>query len=119
MVGRAALLFAQNVLWRGTGMHTAGRALVSALGSPEEDVRSIAGMLLVRGGDRAKPLLEEAVRRRESLPMVLSVLASLEDPGYEPVMRSFTQDPDPEVAATAREGLQLLREPQGHSPHRG
>jgi hypothetical protein len=111
MVGRTALLFAQNALWRGAGVRTAGRALVSALGSPEEDVRSIAGMLLVRGGDRAKPLLEEAMRRRESLPMVLSVLASLDDPDCEPALATFAHDADPEVAEVARQGLDLLHHP--------
>lgn len=111
MGGQGVLLFAQNALWRGTGLRTAGRALVHALGSPAEDVRTIAGMLLVQGGERAKPLLEEAMRRRENLPMVLSVLASLEDPGYEPALRTFAQDPDPQVADAAREGLRALRAP--------
>jgi len=119
MVVRAALLFAQNALWRGTGSRTAGRALVHALGSPEEDVRTIAGMLLVQGGERAKPLLEEAMRRRESLTMVLSVLASLEAPEYEPTLRTFAQDPDPKVADAAREGLRLLHAPAVRAPQGG
>jgi hypothetical protein len=108
MVTRAARLLAQSALWRATGWRAAGRSLVAALGSHDEDVRTLAGILLVRGGERAEPLLEEALRRRENLPMVVSVLASLEDPRYEPNLRRLAQDPDPQVADAAREGLRLL-----------
>lgn len=104
----AARLFGQNALWRSTGLRSAGRALVEALGSPDEDLRTIAGMFLVRGGRRAEPLLEEALARRANLSMVLSVLSSIGDPRYEPVFQSFSQDPDPAAADAAREALRLL-----------
>lgn len=105
---RAAKLFGDYGLWRSTGLRSAGRALVQALGSPDEDLRTIAGMLLVRGGKRSRPLLEEALRRREYLPMVISVLADLGDPGVLPEIRPYTQDLDPEVADSARQGLRVL-----------
>jgi HEAT repeat protein len=106
-VARAAGLFGYKAMWA-AGSRRAGRALVRALGSAEEDVRTVAGMLLVRGGERAAPLLEEALRRRESLPMVLSVLADLGDPRCEPEIRAFVDDPDPKVADAARNALRIL-----------
>jgi hypothetical protein len=105
---RAAKLFGDYGVWRSTGLRSAGRALVKALGSPDEDLRTIAGMLLVRGGKRSRPLLEEALRRREHLPMVISVLADLGDPGVQPEIRPYTQDPDPEVADSAQQALRVL-----------
>jgi hypothetical protein len=105
---RAAKLFGDYGLWRSTGLRSAGRALVEALGSPDEDLRTIAGMLLVRGGKRSRPLLEEALRRREHLPMVISVLADLGDPGVQPEIRPYAQDPNPEIADTARQALRVL-----------
>jgi hypothetical protein len=116
MVARAARLLAQSALWRATGWRAAGRPLVAALGSPEEDVRTLAGILLVRGGERAKPLLEEALRQREHLPMVVNVLASLEDSRYEPSLRTLAKDPDPRVAEAAREGLRLLLDDSREQP---
>jgi hypothetical protein len=102
------MLFGDYGLWRSTGLRSAGRALVKALGSPDEDLRTIAGMLLVRGGKRSRPLLEEALRRREHLPMVISVLADLGDPGVLPEIRPYVQDTDPEVADAARQSLRVL-----------
>ena len=70
-------LFACNVLWRLLHLRTAGRVLLRALGSPDENTRTVAGMFLVQSGRRAEPLLEEALTKRENLPMVLRVLASV------------------------------------------
>ncbi|MGH9702621.1 MAG: hypothetical protein ACRD4K_04540, partial [Candidatus Acidiferrales bacterium] len=67
-----ARLFACQAAWRLTGLPSAGRALVRALGSPDDTERVVAGMFLVRAGTRAESLLQEALCRRENLPMVLS-----------------------------------------------
>ena len=107
-VGKAAQLFAAKALWQATGLRSAGRALVRALGSPDDDVRTLAGMFLVQGGKKAVPLLDEALRRREHLPIVLTLLADLGDPRYEPALRAFAADPDPAVAESARQALKVL-----------
>ena len=44
-----------------------------ALGSPDEGVRTVAGMFLVQAGKRAEPLIEEAIRRCQHLPIVLII----------------------------------------------
>lgn len=106
---RAARLFAANAVWRSTGLRSAGRVLVDALGSPDEDARTIAGILLVRAGGRSEPLLLEAAGRRECLPMALAVLGELGDPAVEPVLAGYLDDPDPEVAEAARNALEILR----------
>ncbi len=106
---RAAKLFSEYGLWRG-GLQSAGRSLVAALGSPQEDLRSIAGMLLVRGGAKARPLLMEALRKRENVPMVLSVLADAapDDPAVLETLRRHADDPEPAVADAARQALRVL-----------
>ncbi len=65
-------------------------------------------MFLVQAGKRAEPLLEEALRRRDNLPMVLSVLASIGDRKFEPELREFSLDRDPKVAQAARDALRVL-----------
>ncbi len=104
----AARLFTCNVLWRLVRLPAAGRALVRALGSSDEDLRTIAGMFLVQAGKRSQPLLEKALRRRENLPMVLSILASIGDKKFEPELREFSLDRDPQVAQAARDALRVL-----------
>jgi HEAT repeat protein len=105
---KAAGLFAYNALWKATGAPAAGRALVHALDSADEDVRTIAGIFLARGGRRSRPLLEAALERREHLPMVLSILGDLGDPDVAEEVAAFTDDPDPEVAEAARDSLRVL-----------
>ncbi len=104
----AMRIFASNAVWRATGLASAGRALLQALGSDDETVRTIAGMFLVRAGTKAEPLLEEALRRREHLPMVLTILADIGDKKYEADLRRFSADQDPRVAQAAREALRVL-----------
>jgi HEAT repeat protein len=104
----ASRLFVYWSLWFGLGFTSAGRALVKALGSPDKNIRSIAGMLLVKSGKRAEPLLQEAVNGRENLPMVLTVLGSIGDPAIIPQLRQFTEDQNPDVANAAREALKVV-----------
>jgi len=104
----AIRLFVYRALWYWLGITSAGRALVRALGSPDENLRSIAGILLAKSGKRAERLLLEALNRRENLPTVLTVLGSIGDSALIPQLRPFTNDPTPEVAKAAREALKVI-----------
>jgi HEAT repeat protein len=103
----ALRLFVYRVLWYWLRITSAGRALVRALGSPDENIRSIAGILLAKSGKRAEPLLQEALARRENLPTVLTVLGSIGDPALIPQLRQFADDQSPDVAKAAREALKV------------
>ncbi len=112
-VGRALYLFGARAAWRATGLPAAARPLIRALGAPDDDVRTIAGMFLVKAGRSAEPLLLEALARRENVPMVLAVLADIGDPGVEPQIASLCSDPDPEISRAAKEALKVLRMAEG------
>jgi len=103
-----ARLYALKSLWTATGSRSAGRALVRALGSTDEGERTVAGMLLVQGGRRAEPLVAEAIRRREHLPIVLLIAADIGASSLEPELRRLTTDPDPEIARAAHDALEIL-----------
>src|SRR5215472_17562467 len=90
-------LFLTAIAWRLTGASRLGRTLVRTLSSKNENLRNIAGILLVRGGKRAEPLLQEALHRRESLPMTLTLLADLGDRVVEKEIQPFSTDHDPKV----------------------
>ena len=106
---RILRLFLLNVIWRITGLRPAGRALVKALGSPNADVRTVAGILLVHAKHRSIPLLLEALDRRENVPMVLRVLADVGDIGIEGALQRWVRDSDPAVAAAANDALKIVQ----------
>lgn len=97
-----------NTTWRATGSRAAGRRLLEALGSDDEDLRTIAGMFIVRGGRKAVPLLEEAIKKREHLPIVLTIAADVGATEFEPELRELERDSDPNVARAAHDALQVL-----------
>jgi hypothetical protein len=103
-----ARLYAVKALWTIIGCRSAGRALIKTLGSTDEGERTVAGILLVRGGTRAEPLVAEAIRRREHLPIVLLIAADIGASSLEPEIRRLTTDPDPEVARAAHDALEIL-----------
>lgn len=105
---KVAGVFANRAVFKTTGLRPAGRALIHALGSEDETVRTIAGMSLVQAGRRSEPLLEEAALRREHLPLVLTLLGDIGDPDSEPLLRGFTGDPEPRVRKAAEDALRTL-----------
>ena len=104
----ATRLFFYRALWHWLGLGSAGRALVRALDSDDENIRNIAATLLTKSGKRAETLLQEAVNRRQNLPLVLSVLGSIGDRRLIPRIRQFTDDQNPDVAKAAREALKVI-----------
>jgi hypothetical protein len=110
-VAGAARLWVLQALWRGLGLEAAGRGLLQALGSDDEDLATMAGMLLVQGERRAIPLLREALARRESLPMVLRIAGDIGARDLRPEIERFAGDRDPAVAQAARDALRLLAMP--------
>ena len=101
-------LFLAGAIWRMLGIRSIGRILVRALGTKDEQVRMIAGMMLVKGGKKSEPLLQEALARRENVPVVLTVLASIGDPAVEPQLRRFAYDNDPQISKAARDALRIV-----------
>jgi len=103
-----ARLYALKSLWTSTGFRSAGRALVDALDSSDEGVRTVAGMFLVQAGKQAEPLVEEAIHQRKNLSTVLVIAGDIGAVRLEPELRRFTGDADPQVAKAARDGLRIL-----------
>ena len=107
-IAGAARLFALQAVWRSLGIRSAGRALVHELGDGDDDLRTIAGMFLVRAGKRSIPYLRETVQKREHLEMAARVIGDLGALELEPELRALSGDSDPAVATAARDALRLL-----------
>jgi hypothetical protein len=101
-------LFICAAAWRATRLRFLGRMIVKALGSRNENLRTIAGIFLVRARRLTEPLLEEALHRGENLPIVMTILADIGDKRIEPEIRRFSRHEDPQVAEAARQALRVL-----------
>ncbi|HYL75074.1 MAG TPA: hypothetical protein VEU96_12765 [Bryobacteraceae bacterium] len=107
-LAETARLFAANTIWRGLHWKAPGRALIRGLKSPDENNRMISGMFLVKSGQRAVPLLREALARKESLPLVIRIIADLGAKEFRPDLERLSKSEDPEVAAAAKDAMRLL-----------
>src|SRR5438477_11225493 len=105
---KAIGLFLAAAVWRLTGSRRFGAMLIRALSAKNESLNNIAGIMIVRAGKSAEPLLRDAFHRRENRPLTLSLLADLGDRMVEKEMQPFSTDQDPKVAEAARQALRVL-----------
>ena len=102
-------LVTDSTLWRALHVRGAGRRLLRALGSHDENIRQMAGVLLVRGGRRSQVLLTEALERGENLPIVLSLLGDVGDEDARERLERYSRDQDPAISKSAQYALRALR----------
>lgn len=70
-------LFGQALVWQGAGVPAAGRALARALAGSEQE-RTIAGIGLVRAGQRSVAVIEDEFRVHGATPTLVRVLADID-----------------------------------------
>ena len=113
----SAWLLAVGAIWLLTGAAAAGRALTRAVIDGGEDERTLAGMLLVRAGDRSVPVVTEAILSGRGSTALIDVLASIGSQAARDalvrVSRAAPPAVDPAVAAAAAEALRTLDQVQG------
>lgn len=114
-VGTSLKVLVSDRVWRLVGSEVAGRAVASAaLDSAREDTSTLAAMLLVRGGDRAVPLLEDVVAAGHTDPIIIDVLASIATPRATVALDCLTKHQDHDLATAARTALQRVEPPDDH-----
>ncbi len=108
-LAESAGLLAAYAAWRTTGSSPAGRRLVRVLSSPDETNRTVAGILLVRAGERSVRLLRDALARGESVPMALRLLGDIGARELTGEIGEYAKSEDPAIARAARDALQALK----------
>jgi hypothetical protein len=96
------------MVWKLFGTRASGQRLIEGLSSPNENVRTLAGMFLVQSGRKAIPLLEHELENRRNMPLVLTMLGDIGAAESEGQLRRHLDDPDPEAAKAANEALRAL-----------
>ena len=103
--GEAASVFAAYGAWRATGSARAGAVLSAALDSGDETNRTAAGMLLLRGGQKALPLLRANLQRGVAVPMTLRLLGDIGGRAALEMIVPHTHSADPAIARAAHDAL--------------
>jgi hypothetical protein len=101
-------------VWRLTGASAAGRTLVGAAASGDESAGTLAGVLLVRSGDRAVDLVATALASGGVDPALVDVLTSIGTPAARHSLESLSSSSDPQTAAAATTALRQLDEIDEH-----
>lgn len=105
-------LFVAYAAWRCLGLRAAGQPLARALANREETTRLVAGMLLVRGGTKALPLLRANLENDLALVTSLGVLGDVGGDQALGLVERYVAHPDAAVAhaaANARAAAALAR----------
>lgn len=107
-LGRALLRLGQGALWRLTRARPLGERLVQGLADGDETARTIAGVMLAKGGSAAVPVLRDALAKRHSVDTVLTLLGSVGDAAAAAQIAPFAADADARVARAARDALAAI-----------
>jgi hypothetical protein len=105
--GRSANLIRAGVAWRAFGSSRAGATLLDAMAGDDEQERMLAGMSLVKAGDRSLDLIDEAYASGVATPQMVRLVADIGGSRARPMLTEMAATPGP-VADTASDSLDLL-----------
>ncbi len=95
-------------LWKYGHVKPAGRSLVRGLSSDDENTQTIAGIFLVRSGDRSIPLIRHAIAGGAAGDVLEDVLDDLEGGDETPLLEELALSDNPKVAEAALRALEEL-----------
>lgn len=96
-----------GLTWRSLGSAAAGRHLLDAVGGDDEQERVLAGMALVRAGDRSVDLIESAIEESSCSPQAVRLLADIGSERARALLASLASSAGV-LAPAAKESLDLL-----------
>lgn len=76
-VGGSLGVIGAGTVWRSFGLKSAGRALVRATDSDDEQMRTLGGMMLVQAGDKSVELVREASDEGQLNPILVEILSDI------------------------------------------
>ena len=101
-------ILAAGAAWRLLGARGPGETLLAALAGEDEQNRMLAGMSLVRGGQRSFELIERKLRAGKASAAALRLLPDIDESKSRAVMEQVVEHGPDELRGTARDCLDLL-----------
>lgn len=96
-----------GLAWRTVGSESAGYALLEAFSGDDEQEKMLAGISLVKAGERSIDLIEKAAKTGRLTPDVVRLLADIGGPRSRALLTDLSGGSGP-LAAAAKESLQVL-----------
>ena len=109
-VAGSVKLLAAGAAWRIAGLDAAGRTLVDAAADDAESEQMLAGMLLVKAGNRSVPLVANALSAGVTSLELVDVLASIGTTYARDALGDLAASAEGEVAAAAADAIRTLDE---------
>jgi len=93
--------------WRALGSGGAGETLLEAVSGDDEQERTLAGISIVKAGERSIDLIAKARDSHRLTPTVVRLLADIGGPRSRSLLTEIAAEPGP-LAEAAVESLDLL-----------
>jgi hypothetical protein len=106
-LGRSANLIRAGLAWRAFGSSGAGATLLDAVAGNDEQERMLAGMSLVKAGERSLDLIGKAYTSGNATPQMVRLVADIGGPRSRPMLTEMAAAPGP-LADAATDSLDLL-----------
>jgi len=97
-----------GVAWRMFGADDAAKTLLEAMDGDDEQARMLAGMSLVKAGDRSIDLIQKRVASGRATPPVIRLLADLGGPKARSMLNEIASGEPGELTEVAEQCLDLL-----------
>jgi hypothetical protein len=114
-VGSSLKVIGAGVAWRTAGIASAGEELIEAFTSEDEQQRTLAGISIVKAGDRSIDLIDRARSRGHLNPALVRLLADIGGPKAQALLGELATGESP-VAEAATESLELLKKIESLGP---
>jgi hypothetical protein len=101
---------ATGAAWLLTGTDSLGRKLIDDVATGDEDTKTLAGMYLVKGGQKGRRLVVDALQKGAEEPELVTVLQSIGGPEAEAALADIAQHEGRPIAGQARRALNELVE---------
>lgn len=94
--------------WRLFGSRRAAKTLLAAMSGDNEQNRMLAGMSLVKAGDRSFDLIEKKIGAGEASAPIIRLLADIDGPRARVVLEKIARDSSGDTKDAAKQCIALL-----------
>ncbi len=94
--------------WRLFGSARAAETLLAAMSSDDEQNQMLAGMSLIRAGQRSFDLIQEAIEAGEASAQIVRLLPDIDTNRSRPLLEQLAAGDQGELTDTARQCIDLL-----------
>lgn len=101
-------VMAAGTSWRLFGSRRAAETLLQAMSADDEQSRMLAGMSLIKAGQRSFDLIQNRIEAGQASEDIVRLLPDIDTARARPVLEKIVRGEPGEMTDTARECIELL-----------